>query len=56
MDNNKEELLRLVRIYANNVEIDLHNSTADAVTKQLVQNVAEETASLMTAIINAIHP
>ena len=56
MDSNREELLRLIQIYANNVEIDLHNSTVDAATKQLVRNVAEETASLMTAIINAIHP
>ena len=52
--NNREELLRLIRIYANNVEVDLQNSNADAETKRLVRNIAEETASLMSAIISSI--
>lgn len=51
---NKDDLMHLVSVYANNVEISICDSSANAATKDLAREIAEETCSVLSAIIEGL--
>ena len=54
MEINKLEMLNHVQTYAKNVEHEISTSSADAASKLLAKNIAEETCNVLAAIIYSI--
>lgn len=48
---NKNELLRQISVYANNVEVAIRGSSAEPETKRLAKEIADETCQLLSAMV-----
>lgn len=50
----KSELMNYVGIYANNVDQAIMRSSADAATKRLAKEIAEQTSAMFAALVKSI--